>query len=608
MKRHVLIGLTIMLFCFFSGGTYILFSISSITDKLERINSFHQVAFLQETLENRIKAVQADLLLQDSPHTRKLDNFITNVESMDAATTVCSSCHHNPATSEHLTLMEQQMAEYMKRLSRTLTIRANHQRLENIKLSAYSQGETLLNTVNNLSTSSAQRISERIAQIGLDIGHTKEVIITLVILGPLAILLITAFFLKRFTGSIDTLLTANIELERGDLDYQINKPLKDEFKVLADAFNRMVVSLKTDKEQIGNLEKLYRTLFESASESICIISGEPETLGSIISANNATSEMYGYTIEELTSLNCMQLSPDTECSEFEIKIRKVLQGEHIRCLVNRCRKDGSVFPAEISAGPLNMEGDKYILSFARDITERKQAEKELLRANQMSVAGQMAVGLAHEIKNPLAGIKASAEVLSNELDLDAVDKDLFDRMIKEVSRMEQLLKNLLSYARPPQPQFDLAELNRLLEHTIKNVEVTAAKTAGKNITFVQDHANELQQLEMDSSQLQQVLLNILLNAIDASPQDGRITTRTSTDGAKVKLEIEDNGNGMTEDTLKNIFNPFFTTKSKGTGLGLSICHRLIEQHGGTIEVNSEIGKGTVFSIVLPYKQGQELPA
>ena len=602
MKRNVLLGLTIMLCCFFTGGTYILFSISSVTDKLERVNSFHQVAFLRETLENRIKVVQADLLLQDSPHTKRLDTFVQNVESMATAAEVCSSCHHNPATKARLAQLEEQTAEYTKTLSRTLTLRANHQRLENLKLEAYAQGENLLGTVDDLSASSAQRIAERIAQIKTDIGFTKNVIITLVILGPIAILFLTAFFLQRYTGAIATLVTATEKLAKGDLGYQIKVPLKDEFQLLAQSFNYMAASLKLDQHQIESLQKMYRTLFECAGESICIIDGDRENLGTIISANNASCEMYGYTIEELTGLNCMQLSPEDECGEFEMKIARVLKGEYISCLVNRCRKDGSVFPAEISAGPLDLDGQQLILSFARDITDRKQAEKELLRANQMAVAGQMAVGLAHEIKNPLAGIKASIEVLSDDLELEPNDQELFGRAIKEVSRMERLLKNLLNYARPPQPQFDLVDLNRLLELTIANVEVTAAKTPGKDISFSKIFACDLHQIEIDSTQLQQVVLNILLNAVDAITGDGQILVQTTAGEKCVVLEIEDNGCGIPEAALENIFNPFFTTKSKGTGLGLSICRRLIEQHGGTIEAESKVEEGTKFIITLPHTQ------
>jgi two-component system sensor histidine kinase AtoS len=490
----------------------------------------------------------------------------------------------------------------MKALSRTLTLRANHQRLVSLKLDAYTQGENLLETVDSLSTSSAQRIAERIAQIRTDIDFTKTVILALVVLGPTAILFLTAFFLRRFTGAIDTLVNATEQLARGNLSYQIDTPLKDEFQQLAQSFNHMAAALKLDQHQIESLQKMYRSLFENAGESICIIGGEPENLGMIISANNATSQMYGYTLEEMTTLNCMHLSPQDEYAEFELKMARVLQGEYISCLINRCRKDGSVFPVEINAGQLMLDGRKYILSFARDITERKQAEKELLRANQMAVAGQMAVGLAHEIKNPLAGIKASIEVLSDDLSLKSGDKDIFDRVIKEILRMELLLRNLLNYARPPQPQFDLVDLNRLLEHSIKNVEVAAAKMADKKITFEPQFTEGLQQTEVDFSQLQQVFLNIFLNAVDALPENGQIIIRTGALDAGVKLEIEDNGCGIPEATLENIFNPFFTTKSKGTGLGLSICRRLIEQHGGTIAVESNLGKGTKFTIILPYTQ------
>ena len=298
---------------------------------------------------------------------------------------------------------------------------------------------------------------------------------------------------------------------------------------------------------------------------------------------------------------CGELCAETSSSQCLDRINRILGGEWVERVAERRRKDGSIFKAEVSAGPMVIDNVNYMLTFTRDITEREQAKQELLRANQMSIVGQMAVGLAHEIKNPLAGIKATIEVLSSDLNLEDDDRELMVRLISEIDRMERLLKNLLRYARPPQPQPETTNINRLVEYTLRNVEVTSAKTSTDKIRFTKELSTQPLQIEIDPEQLQQVLLNLYLNAVEAIKGPGHIFTRTrlSHDDGNVFIDISDNGEGMTETARNNLFKPFFTTKSKGTGLGLAICLRLIEQHKGTILVDSQPGKGSTFTIVLP---------
>lgn len=242
-------------------------------------------------------------------------------------------------------------------------------------------------------------------------------------------------------------------------------------------------------------------------------------------------------------------------------------------------------------------------TFTRDVTERQKAQNEMQRANQMAIMGQMAAGLAHEIKNPLAGVKVSLDVLSEDLDLSAEDKEVFMRVLKEIGRMEKLLKQFLNYARPPESNFDLFNINSLLEHTIKNVAITVGDDLRKEVKFETCFDAEMFQIEADSGQLQQVFLNIYLNAIDAMAGVGTITTRTFRMGDdEVHVEFIDTGQGIPKDMEEQVFNPFYTTKPKGSGLGLPICKRLIEQHSGKIKVRSHLDEGTTFTIVLPRKQ------
>jgi two-component system sensor histidine kinase AtoS len=225
----------------------------------------------------------------------------------------------------------------------------------------------------------------------------------------------------------------------------------------------------------------------------------------------------------------------------------------------------------------------------------------------------MAAGLAHEIKNPLAGIKLSIEILSGELDLAKEDEELFERIVAEINRIETLLKDLLSYAKPPIPQFAPIDVNRIIDAAVKAARYSLKghsreeqSSQPKSIEFVKD-LNDLPLIVADAAQLQQVILNLLLNAVHAVHDRGTIQLATSAKmDDSIEIVVSDNGKGIIESGLEKIFLPFFTTKPKGTGLGLSICKRLIEQHSGTISVARNPEGGLTFTIRLPIEQASEV--
>lgn len=594
MKRRILLGLAFIIFCFALGGTFIFKSISDVTKNIEEISMLQKVELLRETLETSIQVVQADLQKRSYVNPGK-------IESIKKAADECELCHESKLTKKRLDYIRHKVDDYSQLVKQAQALSHDPQLFEAKNNQAHTYGDELLHNVSGLSLAPADIVAERIDTINQEMTQARYIIIASIVLGPLFIIISAVYFLRKFTTSIDTLVTATQKISPENLDYRITVPLKDEFKSLADAFNQMIQSLKEKKQDLTSLQKLYQTVFESAGEAICIVDTAEDNFARIVSVNKAASDIYEYSIEELTGKNCLDLSPEEEKEKFLENMQTIIAGNWLRFQATRCHKDGSTFLADISAGPLILDDHHYILSFARDITKKVQAEQELLRANQMAIAGQMAVGIAHEIKNPLAGIKASIEVLADDLELETADQDLLGRVINEIRRMERLLKDLLSYARPPKPQLDQANINQLLEQTIKNVEISAAKTAGKQISFKRDFITKPLLLEIDSSQLQQVFLNILLNAIDAISAIGKITIKTEQDQNQTTVTIIDDGKGMDSSTSEKVFTPFFTTKSKGSGLGLSICRRLIEQHGGSINVSSQLMLGTIFTIILPHK-------
>jgi two-component system cell cycle sensor histidine kinase/response regulator CckA len=251
-----------------------------------------------------------------------------------------------------------------------------------------------------------------------------------------------------------------------------------------------------------------------------------------------------------------------------------------------------------------MDGRLVRMEIATDITERKKVEETLKRAEQMKLVGEWAAGLAHEIKNSLAGIKISVEVLGSETNMPEEDKETIFRAVDEIKRIEMLLKSLLSFAKPPKLQLTVMDINEILDKTIDFSLKQSYITPGEaGIKILKELDAGLPKTQADAQQMQQVFMNLLLNARDAMKGGGTLTARSYYDAQEdtIHVDISDTGEGVDEKLLDKIFQPFVTTKSKGTGLGLAISKRIIEQHGGKISAGNKPGGGVIFYISLPVK-------
>lgn len=227
----------------------------------------------------------------------------------------------------------------------------------------------------------------------------------------------------------------------------------------------------------------------------------------------------------------------------------------------------------------------------------QERTRQLIQAEKIASAGQLATGLVHEIRNPLSGVKLALQMMEQECDPNSSYKEDAQAVYKEIQRIESLLNDLLRFARPHPAQFSLTNLNEVAERTLTLVR---KKAAGSNVEILTKFKEPLPKVMADTDLLQQVFLNIILNAIHAMPQGGRLTVTTKDTGDKVELRFSDTGHGIPKDYLDKIFDPFFTTKGSkgGSGLGLSISYRIIQEHNGEILVGSSEGEGTTFTIRL----------
>ncbi len=221
----------------------------------------------------------------------------------------------------------------------------------------------------------------------------------------------------------------------------------------------------------------------------------------------------------------------------------------------------------------------------------------------MKMVGEWAAGLAHEIKNSLAGIKVSVEILAAEENISEEDKTATSKAVDEIKRIESLLRSLLNFAKPPKPEFTVVDINNILDKTItfslKHPSFSSNNVAALNI--LKDFDKNLPETLADPLQLQQIFLNLLFNASEAMQDGGTLAVKTSYDAKvdAIQVEIADTGKGIDEKVANKIFQPFFTTKSKGSGLGLAITKRFVEQHGGDICAENRPGGGAIFCVILP---------
>jgi len=612
VKTKVIIGLIVLFLSFVFGGVYITGAMNRVVNGLQHMILLQRMGFQRKNLLAQIKELQSDLLLKDTPHATGFDTLIQHGEAVNNSISACHLCHHPQAILQPMQELQDQIDIYLKNVSTVYTLRANTERMHEARQRALEQGALLFGTIDSLFSTSDEKIAARTMQTGQSVAKTRRLLIVFLVIGPLCILAVSIFFLTRFTRAVTILSNAIGRVKEGNLDYRITEKLNDEFFDLAEAFNNMGISLQEQSERIESMQMRYRILFESAGDAIFILEAEGDEAGRILSANKAAADMHGYSIEELLTLNISDLDVAEDMEKIPDRFRRMMAGAWIKDVVRHRRKDGTIFPIEISAGLMEYGGDRYILAFDRDITERVQTEEALQRSKQLAMVGEMAAGLMHEIKNPLAGIKVSMEVLSSELEMSQEDREVMLRVINEVNRIETLLRNMLDYARPPKPDFYPCDINQLLETSVKNTELSLRSPAygnlkGKNFAFVRQMDERLPLITADSSKLLQVFLNLLLNAVEASPEGGTITLRTNTnaEGNGVEIMIADTGRGMETDTLAKIFQPFYTTKPKGSGLGLAISKRLVEQHQGSIEAKSTSGRGTIITITLPLEQNLE---
>jgi two-component system, sporulation sensor kinase E len=235
------------------------------------------------------------------------------------------------------------------------------------------------------------------------------------------------------------------------------------------------------------------------------------------------------------------------------------------------------------------------MTLLRDVTERNQMQEQIRKSDTLQVVGQLAAGIAHEIRNPMTALKGFVQLLESSIQED--HSLYFDIIKSELKRIETIITEFLVLAKPQAVKFEKKNLAGVVKETI---DLLNAQALLENIQFELTVSPQLPMVYCEPNQIKQVLINVIKNAIEVTSNGGRIFVEVySTEPRYVTVSIRDQGDGMPEERIKRLGEPFYTTKEKGTGLGLMVSYKIIEEHKGRIEVESKIGEGTAFHVILP---------
>ncbi|MGA8711011.1 MAG: ATP-binding protein [Thermoplasmata archaeon] len=329
--------------------------------------------------------------------------------------------------------------------------------------------------------------------------------------------------------------------------------------------------------------------------------------GFLIDVNPAFERIYGYRRDEVIGRRPnIVASPKTDRATYAQMWKDLLEpkigawsGE-----INNRDREGVEHPVLLAISAIRGEGGEitHFLGVAVDLTDQRRLERQAMHSDRLVSLGQLAAGVAHEINTPLANIMLMAESVRRRTS-DPWTLGRVDSMLHQTESAARIVRGLLDFARRPEPKVGEVDVGDTVRAAVAFLQ--GKQSSGVELTTVLP--SESLWVRGDRDQINQVITNLLNNAYDALTDQGRIEVRLSGDAERVHLSVRDNGAGIPADVRMHLFEPFFTTKpeGKGTGLGLAICHGIVESHGGTIDVESEVGKGSTFSIHLPRIPAEE---
>jgi two-component system nitrogen regulation sensor histidine kinase GlnL len=410
----------------------------------------------------------------------------------------------------------------------------------------------------------------------------------------------------------------------------VSKPQQQkEQRFLSRQHDSTVVSVEMNNDEGGILlkqikqlranEARYKSFFTNASFPIFVLDPKLDT---ILEMNEQAERFLGYSKKELLKMKKLPFVPPTTM------LRDLMNwGIRLNNVASLRRKDGEILDVEMTAGIVDQNVDSKenpaLILYLKDVTEERRLREQLVQAEKMSLLGRLSAGIAHEIRNPLTAVKINLQEFDSVTQPQSPLRQSLNLALEGVEQIEQIIESTLEFARPTKPDRQLANLNEILEKSFSFVKPILAK---KNVQVSFRTTPNLPYVKIDYRQIQQVFLNLLTNAIDASSFNGLIEVTTALEKNLIAasslvlsesrddvdlnemydyiiVEFKDFGIGISNEQIDHIFEPFFTTKQKGTGLGLAICKQILDMHSAFITVLSLPNRGgTSFACYFPVNE------
>jgi PAS domain S-box-containing protein len=354
-------------------------------------------------------------------------------------------------------------------------------------------------------------------------------------------------------------------------------------------------------QELSDSEQQFRLIVEAAPNGMLLV----DERGTIVMANASALRQFGYERDELLGKPVEMLIPGPSRFGHRQHRAGFIKAPEKRSMgggreLSGLRKDGSEFAAEIGLTPIQTDKGMRVVASIMDISERKRLEMRLRRAERLAELGTLASGMAHEIGTPMNVILGRAEYLLQRTADEGMKKGLAT-IVTQVERITKVMNQLLTFARRKPSERRAVDLGEIVDDSL---EMFQERITHSHVTVDKLIDLSLPPVLADRDQLIQVLINLVMNSLHAMPEGGRLRLSLDRENRHVRLGVSDTGHGMPEEIRSKVFDPFFTTKDfgKGTGLGLTVVKGIIEEHGGTIAVESVVDKGTTFWIRLPLEE------
>ncbi len=381
--------------------------------------------------------------------------------------------------------------------------------------------------------------------------------------------------------------------------------------------NSLVETVKDRTSRLDESQEWYRAVFDNATDGIMIL--DPK--GTILNANERACQIHGFSWDALVGTNAMFLETHERKQEAAGRLQQILKGVPIVYETVHYRKDANKIILEVSAKLVRIGGKSYIHLFLRDMTEKKKIESHLLESQKMESIAVMAGGLAHDLNNVLTAIIGNTTLVKMKYELDEKGTRMLTNVEQAGRRGSTMIGRLMAFARKKELEIVSLDLNGIIKDSVSLM----GKTVDRSISIDMNLKDSISHIDGDITQLEQVLMNLIVNARDAMPLGGSITISTDEvdlakeretglppyipDGQYVTLSVKDTGTGIPDEIKDRVFEPFFTTKErgKGTGLGLATVYGIVQSHRGYITLNSKKNEGSDFTIYFPASPRKQAP-